>query len=336
MAEQSILTVWNPETQQYESVEGADGAIKVTGVDGGEVASESTLAAIKADTATLAGTVLVGAPTAEFPASAVVIKSAPVLSVEIVAGQTATATPATDAERIVVGVVDLPPAIPVGESGTALPVTVLGTATIAGEVSQGRGTSPDTADPWIVATSDGVIAKQLATKEGQDTTIAAVQAVEVELQDKATEAKQDATIAEVDEVEEKLGTLTAQEATTAKDATLTNGTQIALADIRVGGIGVSNANPVPIVAALGTALSVARGTAGVVATQLPNTAYAKGFTLKNISMAIPIYIGPTNAVTPATGFPIDAGDAEPIPLSNSNLVWVITAAGTADWAIGGT
>lgn len=173
-----------------------DGAIKVSGgADGSELATEETQQDVKTAAEALASTVVLapGALAAD-PGLNVKVSASVTLPVEIVAGQTASAQPADDAIGIVIRDVGLAPAEPVGEEGKANPVLVRGVAQISGEVSQGRGLPPDTSDPWIVKTSDGVDAKEIATKEGQD-------AIEAALGPKATTTDVQEVRDAVDELE---------------------------------------------------------------------------------------------------------------------------------------
>lgn len=161
-------------------VSGAAGAgsLEVSGEGGAGLATEATLQDVKTAAEALAGTITGGQPVSNDQKVAVGIATSTTLPVEIVGGQAVSAQPESGAEGIATYPIGLAPAIPVGETDKANPVVVLGTAQIAGEVAQGRGTAPDTADPWIVATSDGAMAQQIATKAGQDATLEAVDDLE--------------------------------------------------------------------------------------------------------------------------------------------------------------
>lgn len=200
--------------------------VSSVGADGEALATEATALAVEENTAALADLIGNFQPATNDAALSVVITRAPTLMVQIAEGQTASATPASDAQRIVVGVVDLAPAIPVGEEGSANPVTVLGVAQVAGAVDQGRA-NPD--ERWSVTdtTTEAAVnaveteLQDKATEAKQDATIAAIQAAEATIEaDKATATGQAAELAAVDELESKLGTLAAQEATTAKDTSV--------------------------------------------------------------------------------------------------------------------
>jgi hypothetical protein len=47
--------------------------------------------------------------------------------------------------------------------------------------------------------------------------------------------------------------------------------------------------------------------------------------------SVPVYVGPSNAVTPSTGFPIPANGA--LTMETTADVWAITASGTSTVAI---
>jgi hypothetical protein len=203
-----------------------DGALRTTGeVSGPEGEALATEAEQQEQTAALekvAGTVRTGTPIAGDEVVGVALRAGAEVIATIAPGQTATAQPEAGAEGVKTYTIGLAPAIPVGEEGTANPVTVLGVASIAGAVDQGRA-NPD--ERWSVTDT---------------TTEAAVAAVEVELQDKALDTSVDeveskldtleadkatatgqaAALAAVDEVETKLGALAAQEATTAKNTSV--------------------------------------------------------------------------------------------------------------------
>jgi hypothetical protein len=115
------------------------------------------------------------------------------------------------------------------------------------------------------------------------------------------------------------------------------------ADLRVASAAVSSGNPVPINDAggsltvdpvMGTAFSVARGTATTTAAQLPTTTYTRPFKIKNMSTDTTVYVGPTSGVTSANGWPIGPGESEPFNLTNSNALHIIAASGSHAYAIG--
>lgn len=202
-------------------------------------------------------------------------------------------------------------------------------------------------------------AGNLATEAKQDDGIAATQAVELELQDKATEATlatrateatTAATLAAVDtleantdQIESKLGTLVAQEATTAKDTSvdgleaLTTTANASLAAIESDADASRIAEQsidAKTLSALGTDFATpVRGTATAAAAQLPSSSTPRGFTLENIDASSDLWVGTDNTVTTATGFRISPSRARFFDLGNPNTLWVISASTTA-WQIG--
>jgi hypothetical protein len=200
--------------------------------------SDSATESISEDASLLASTVMPngGLPLGNDPSQRVAIAASSTIPVEIVAGQTATATPDESAVGIVTRVVGLPEPVSAGESGTGLPVVVLGIASIVGEVSQGRGAAADTADPWIVKTSDGVDAKEIATKEGQDSAIAAVDELEVDA---------DATRVATESIDDKTPIGPTTMAGSRPVVFATDHPPVG-AELYVGGDQLSNSNPIPI------------------------------------------------------------------------------------------
>jgi hypothetical protein len=139
---------------------------------GSDVASGTEQQAQTAALDTVASTVTTAAPLAGDPKVNVGISTSVTLPVEIVVSQTATATPASDAERIVVGLAGIT-SQPVGETGLALDVAASQVGAWSVTADQGRA-NPD--ERWSVTDT---------------TTQAAVEAVEVELQDKALDTSVD-------------------------------------------------------------------------------------------------------------------------------------------------
>jgi hypothetical protein len=119
------------------------GGVHVGGGTGGSTslpegaATELTSQAINDGTSSLASTVIeLGNPLGDDPALRVKVAYMPTVVTMPAPGFTASATPDTGAEGSVVRVVDLPAAVLVGDSGSALPVTVYGAVTVTGLVNQ--------------------------------------------------------------------------------------------------------------------------------------------------------------------------------------------------------
>lgn len=161
---------------------------------------------------------------------------------------------------------------------------------------------------------------------------------EATLATRASEATATSTLAAVDtlesntdQIEAKLGTLAAQEATTAKDASVDG-----LEALATTGNATTSAINTKLLAALGTDFNTpVRGTATAVVAQLPSSSTPRGFTLENIDTTNDLWVGTDNTVTTANGFRISPSRARFFDLGNPNALWVISASTTA-WQIGAT
>jgi hypothetical protein len=257
----------DPDGRPVTAKADADGVQRVAATIDAEsgLAREETLE-------TLASTVTAFLPVGESPAVVVAIKSAPTLTVEVAAGQTATVTPDTGASGIVARLAGITTQA-VGEGGHALDVAAYqrggawDVALSPGDPGKpqfvqgvGVGDVPErlgTEDTLATRASETTALDQLAA---QGATTAAVEALETEVADDATEAKQDATIAAVDELEAdadatriaaesidgKTPTLGPQTMATSTSVVFATDHPILGSELYVGATQLSNANPVPV------------------------------------------------------------------------------------------
>ena len=86
----------------------------------------------------------------------------------------------------------------------------------------------------------------------------------------------------------------------------------------------------PFPSGAGSLLS-GQGTATSTAAALPNNPCKKITVKNNISSSQTIYVGPSG-VTASTGLELIAGDSVDIPVSNTNLIFVITSTGSGTYS----
>lgn len=108
----------------------------------------------------------------------------------------------------------------------------------------------------------------------------------------------------------------------------------------------SDGRPIPLVGDASGAITMSEGATGTgfavqpqtiptTAAQLVAASWPRGFAVQNLDTTNPIYIGPTAAVTSASGWQIEPGGREVFPLPNSGLLYAIATGGSVNIRIGG-